>query len=453
MSSSFPGRSSCRLRDVLPEALGHELAAQFGVVARFHGNGAVEALPGVLHGALVGCRARKVEPVGPDQVPVAAFVHACQVVPLVVDDEGLRVEAPAEPVHEQRDDVRLRVAACEPQPALQMLEAQELHHAVPLVVDRPAEPQQRLHGRMGDICKHAAPGAGAHAPARPVSGTRAAGGGLVRRHGVADEAVGHGAGMRVVGQRDGLHGVEGGWPARAADAALDAQGGIEVGRDVDDHLPEPGLQDAVRRHVRGVLVARIGCEHCGEQPFERAVVAVGDFQKRPVDRGRRDGCMRRLNAFLVMPPVLSHAVCLLSACGPGRHACGACAWAAAKALPGSRACCHPNAPSAPAARSSARPRPSPRVGVGMRAPSMPSQATAPDRTALALPRRPADRASPAHSMPAPPRRAFSGVSTLSNRLSWPGPTLSARRPWRPPLTGAASCARSPSREKSAPLPA
>ena len=207
---------------------------------------------------------------------------------------------------------------------------------------------------------------------------------------------------------------------RSAPSARGAAGVRPCGRDV-------------RAGPRG---ARTAANTAESRPSERAVVAVGDLQERPVDRGRR----RRLHAT---PPRLPrHAACPVpcrlppvrvrawASCLRGLRM-GGCRGASGLegVLPSERAV--RRLPT----RSSARPRPSPRVGVGMRAPSMPSQATAPDRTVLALPRRPADRASPAHSMPAPPMRAFSGVSTLSNRLSWPGPTLSARRPWSSSLDG------------------
>ena len=77
---------------------------------------------------------------------------------LVEDDEGLRVEAPAEPVHEQRDDRGCGVAAREPHAVLQMLEAEELQHTMPLVHDGAGEAVERLDGRVGEVAQHAAAG-------------------------------------------------------------------------------------------------------------------------------------------------------------------------------------------------------------------------------------------------------------------------------------------------------
>lgn len=99
---------------VSPKAFGHELAAQLGVVARFYGDGAVEPLPSLLHGAFICASIGQVQQVGFDQVPFAAFVYACHVVRFVVDDECLRIESCAEPIHKKGDNVCFGAAAGKP---------------------------------------------------------------------------------------------------------------------------------------------------------------------------------------------------------------------------------------------------------------------------------------------------------------------------------------------------
>lgn len=294
----FAGDALVHLDDVLPEALGHELAAELGVVARLDGYGVVEALPRGLHELLVGGLVGQVHLVGAHEVPIAALVDAGHAMVLVEDDERLGVEAAAEPVHEQGHHRSARVAAREPHAVLQMLEAQELQHAVALVSDGAHEAHERLHRWMGEVVEDAAarlaraagraggpPGAQGAAARSALAAARAVVR-AVRRHRIADEAVDDDAGARVVGERCAQRGVVAGMPARAPDAAPHAQSQLLVRLDGAHGLPEARLERVLHGHVLRVLAVGVGHEHGGEQPFWRAVVDVGHVFERLLGPGR-----------------------------------------------------------------------------------------------------------------------------------------------------------------------
>ena len=284
--------------------------------------------------------------------------------------------------------------------------------------------------------------------------------------------------------------------ARADDLRADAQRELDVRVDDAHRLAEARLQMGLPHDVERVLAQLVGFEHGGEQPFGRAVVAVrrideGLFARdvlrevagrgreaRRGPRGRRPGRVRgrgravlagmrwggadrarmrkgapdRLRARSGDGLFARAAACPGPPCFAFLQPC-ACACRRMAAHAGtfsgaSSARCHPNVPSASGASapSSARAR-------GWEA--VPFVSTVRADAFPSGPLRALGSACPASAVrgrPAP-TRAFSGVSTLSNKLSCPGQALSDRRPRLPPSMGAASCARSASGVKSTPAPA
>lgn len=96
------------------------------MVASFDVERVVEALPGFLHLELVCGWCGWRERIGLDKVPIASFVHARDVMVLIVDDERLRIEAIREPVHDERYDRGFWVAARTPKAPFKLFEPQEL---------------------------------------------------------------------------------------------------------------------------------------------------------------------------------------------------------------------------------------------------------------------------------------------------------------------------------------
>ena len=117
------------------------------MVASFDVERVVEALPGFLHLELVCGWCGWRERIGLDKVPIASFVHARDVVVLIVDDERLRIEAIREPVHDERYDRGFWVAARTPKAPFKLFEPQELKDMMALILHEALKLQNRLdHG-------------------------------------------------------------------------------------------------------------------------------------------------------------------------------------------------------------------------------------------------------------------------------------------------------------------
>lgn len=144
-------RALLHFGEVFPEALGHELTAQFGVVARVDGYGAIKGAPCFLHDRFFGCARGQIHLTCANKPPVFFRIDACDLVVLVVDDERLRVKARGKVIHEQRDDRRIGVAACKPYIAFKMFEAKELLHAMAFVVRCAMNAHDRIDAGMRDV--------------------------------------------------------------------------------------------------------------------------------------------------------------------------------------------------------------------------------------------------------------------------------------------------------------
>lgn len=117
------------------------------MVASFDVERVVEALPGFLHFELICGWCGWRERIGLDKVPIASFVHARDVVVLIVDDERLRIEAIREPIHDERHDRGFRVAARTPKAPFKLFEPQELKDMMALILHEALKLQNRARPR------------------------------------------------------------------------------------------------------------------------------------------------------------------------------------------------------------------------------------------------------------------------------------------------------------------
>ena len=117
------------------------------MVASFDIERVVETLPGFLHLEFICGWCGWRERISLDKVPIASFVHARDVVVLIVDDERLRIETIREPIHDERYDRSFWIAARAPKASFKFLDTQELKEMMAFILHEAFKLQNGLdHG-------------------------------------------------------------------------------------------------------------------------------------------------------------------------------------------------------------------------------------------------------------------------------------------------------------------